>query len=161
MTRIPHVVFKGIMRNGRMVHDHPELFRKYKDSLEGKRVDLTLLEERKPKTRSQLGYYFGGIIEATCMTSNVFAGWTKEEIHEYLMTKLRSYSKEIFYPDGHREILSCHDRLEDYDLDQTKQYIDQVIIFLNMTHGLVVLDPDEYKYEKYHRTIVAPHESMD
>ncbi|MFA6917013.1 MAG: hypothetical protein WC222_11490 [Parachlamydiales bacterium] len=143
------IIFKGIVKNIKPVFDHPLLWEDQLKTLEGSRFDLIIEKETKPKTVSQLGYLFGGVIETTCLGSTCFEGWTKEEVLGYLLTKLTSYPKEVHYPDGHIEIIITHDDISMYDKDQMKVFIDKAIIFLSSTHGLVVLTPDEYRYEKY------------
>lgn len=153
MTRKTKIVFKGTARNGQLIFDHPKLWESQIFELEGKRFDLVIEQESKPKSISQLGYLFGGIIESTCLRSNVFEGWTKDEVLAYLLSKLTSYTKEVIYPDGHRELIVTHDDISGYDKEQLRLFIDQVIIFLSSTHGLVVLSPDEYRYEKYFKNV--------
>ena len=156
MTRKNRILFKGIVKNGKQIYDHPDLRKSFLEQIEGQRFEEITDIESKPKTRSQLGYLWGGIIEATCMASNVFAGWNKEDICDYLLSELTSYPKEIEYPDGHRKVMVVHDRLIDYDKEQLKVFIDRVIIFLADTHKLVVLTPDEYMTKKYFTKIEEP-----
>ena len=147
------VLFKGTVKNHRVIFDYPSLWESRLSQLEGSRVQLTLDAEEKPKSISQLGYYYGGIIEATCLASTVFEGWTKDEVHEHLVSKLRSYAKELIYPDGHREIVICTEEIHNYDKESMTRYIDDVLRYLSVQHGLVPLNPEDYKYEKYHKTI--------
>lgn len=147
------IVFKGTVKNEKLIFDYPHLYYKKVISLEGKRFEMVLNKEEKNKTRSQFGYYFGGIIEATCLQSSEFEGWTKDEVHQYLISTLRSYPKQIIYADGRREIVRFVESIEDYTLDQFSLYIDDVIKFLSVHHGISVLSPEDYKYEKYHKFI--------
>lgn len=150
------ILFKGKIENGKVLFDYPTLFESRKSMLEGNRFQMTFDAEEKPKTPSQLGYYFGGIIEATCMQSTAFEGWTKDEIHEYLVKRLRSYPKELHYPDGHKEIENCTEEVRDYKMDEWAKYIDDVIRYLTMHHQITPLSPEDYKYEKYQK-FINPH----
>jgi hypothetical protein len=137
------IIHKGIVVNGRIEYDRPNIYIEKVNSLEGERVDVIIEKEKKFKTNSQLGYYFGGIIE-TCLVTNAFEGWTKDEIDKYFRKKHLRYDRFFVHPITQKEYYTTFYRqLEDLSVDEMKKFIDDV---LNEIAEMEIypLTPDEY-----------------
>ena len=153
MARIKsEVIHKGLIRNGRFVWDRPEVVTKAMEALEGKRIKASFEEEDNDISRSQFGYYFGGIIRNTCLRSEIFKGWSVEEIDNHFRTKFLSLQnmKEMKLPDGRIRLVRIisHMSFEDISKDEMTEFIEKVIEELN-SHDIHPLSPDEYNLKKY------------
>lgn len=136
---------KGTIINGKKVYDFPKVHQARLDSLEGKRFEETLEAEHEKVTKYQWGYYFGGIIKGTCMNSEIFNGWTFNEIKKGLLTSLRTTDKVVIFPNGNEKIMKYTDDLKQYSKSEMVKYIDDVLNFLAELE-IHPLPPDYYKY---------------
>ncbi len=78
-----NIIFRGIVKQGKVKLDAPEKYLVYLSGLEGQRVELTLKKERHSRTLSQNAYYWGVVIE---ILSEHF-GYEPDEMHEALKIK--------------------------------------------------------------------------
>lgn len=78
-----NLIFRGIVKQGKIKLDAPDKYLVYLSGLEGKRVELTLQKERKSRTLSQNAYYFGVVIEIL----GQHFGYEPDEMHEALKLK--------------------------------------------------------------------------
>jgi hypothetical protein len=144
----PKYNHRGIVTNSKMIFDLPEMFNAKRTSLEGKRFSMILEEEFEPPTNPQRGYYFGAIIGLECINSSDFAGWTKDEIHNYLVEKITGYNKSVKIR-GKEQIVRCIDQISEYSKRRMNDYIEKVMLLLSTEHGIVVKDSSEYALQKY------------
>lgn len=136
---------KGILNNGKLIHDFPKVYKAKIDSLEGCRFELILEREHEKVTPSQWAYYYGGIIRGTCMKSETFSGWTFKEIHEAILKHLRTNTKVVIFPDGSETLMEYTDDLKQYSKLEKSKYIEDVLNFL-AEKDIHPLPPDYYKY---------------
>ena len=139
----PDIIFRGEVRNGKKIHDRPELYQMQLNDLEGKRFEEVIRPEHVPPSPNQRAYYRAGIIRMACMKSNFFAGYTEEEIHQELMRTLRAYIKNINDTD--------HEFTQEYSAFSKEQhalYIDDVLNWLAM-HEIYPEPPENFKFNRY------------
>lgn len=138
----------GTVKNGRVDYDRPVFYQSEMAKLEGKKIRAYFEEIKEKKTVSQLAFYFGGIVRKTCMGSTLFDGWMEEEIDQFFRKRFLTYIKTIQYLDKTSEFVQVINELRDLNKDEMTIFIDRVIQFL-AEHGIEVLDPEMYKYNKY------------
>ena len=147
MIKEPTVALLGIVKNYKRIYDKPNLNEERLKMFEGKRFRDIMEEVDEDKTPNQLAYYYGGIIAATCMKSESYAGCSKNEIDNYFQSKFLEYTttKEI-----HGEVcrLIVRDRLSRLSKKALANFINNVIALL-AEQKITVLSAYEYKYGKY------------
>ena len=104
-----------------------------------KEVLLTVSRFSGKKTREQLGYYFGGIVEFAAKNLHG-GGYTKEEAYYLIMEHC---SKRPVTNKRTGETCLRAMRLSELDKFRTAQLIDEAIIWL-ASEGCVVETPEEY-----------------
>ncbi len=125
------LIFKGIVKEGRVKLDAPERYLVHLSGLEGKRIELTLEKERNARTLSQNSYYWGVIIE---ILGNHF-GYDPESMHEALKFKfLRQHEDSDLVTVGSTAKLSTV---------EFGEYLDKVIQWAAQDYGIVIPDPGE------------------
>ncbi len=150
MSKEIQYAHRGIVKSGQFLPDRPDMLNKEFSSFEDKRIIVSIEKETKSRTPSQLGYYFGGIIQGECMNSNSFSGWTKEEIHQYFMKKLRRYSKTMHYESEDRTIIQYFtEDFSAYNREKMTKYIEDVKNYLANEESIICKEPEEYLLNKY------------
>lgn len=76
-------VFHGKIEGSIIQWDTPEKVREYLNSLEAKRVDITIKMERSQRSTNQNKYYFGVV----CKVLGDYFGYEVDEMHEALKMK--------------------------------------------------------------------------
>jgi hypothetical protein len=158
MSTEPKIRFYGTVVNGVRMYYRSQLHNSRLKQLEGKVFEETLEIKYEEKTDDQRGYYFGGIIRATCMETEAFEGWTFDEIRNELEGRYLSYAttKTIKKLDG-QEItteVKGRDSIADLSKKKMSEFINNVLNFL-ATLEIYPLSPEEYltgKYQSYVQT---------
>lgn len=144
------VYHTGIVRNGKPYFDLFKLYNAELLQLEGKRFQMTIQKEHVPKTQAQRGYYFGGIIRKSCMSTESFGGWEFDEIDNYLRRSVRTRKKVVVNKEGEERTVDFVDAdIEHYTKDEMAQYINDVLDYLALYHEIHPLEASKYKYGKY------------
>lgn len=90
-------------------------------------------------------FYFGIVIRKYCMESNVFHGHSMKNIHKILFEDLRGNEVSI---KGNKRIV-VDKPFEEYDNDDMKQYLSEIIPHLATDYGIYVKSKeDDYEYKK-------------
>jgi hypothetical protein len=137
----------GIIKNGNFKPYKPELFENNLQQYEGKPVYIVFQEYLPDKTQDQLGYYYGGIITGTCMQTEIFGGWTKEEIDNFFQSM---FLQETVYKEVAGEVrdFTIRRRISSLSKKDLSVYIQQVIQWLSL-EDIIVLDSELYIAKKY------------
>jgi hypothetical protein len=145
------IVFKGtITSRGVFVPERPLLYKARIDELKQKKVALTLEPDIPPKTTAQLAYFYGGIIRNSCVGSFDFDGWSADEIEKYIIASVCSYKKTM-WANGQEIVVHMIDEIRKYNKVQMSKFIEDVIRFLAVNHGIEVLPSEEMKLNKYEK----------
>jgi hypothetical protein len=142
---------RGYVHNGKRVYDHPDIQKMVLDELEGKRFEELIKKEHVSKSSKQLGYYFGGIIAATCMKAEKFGGWTRDEIDDFLREILRPY-KVVRSVNGKMTVEDKTDSLADYSVEEMSLFLEDVLNFL-ATEDIHPLSSEDYNLKKYYHEL--------
>lgn len=136
----------GKVVNGKMVFYNDSLHKEAVKSLEGKEFEVILKEKSKRVTTDQHGYYRKGVL-GTALEFEIFGGWSKDELHDFLADKflMEGYSKQI----GDKWV-EVHKTRSTASLNRKEmaQFIDNCIKWL-ATQGIVVLDSEHYILQQY------------
>ena len=99
---MPELEFKHHFRvdSDKFVWENPEMFEYYKRKFKGRRGYAVFFETVDDPTPNQYAYYFGGIIRKECMQSDMFAGWTEKEIHNFLFKEVMGILKQVKFKHG-------------------------------------------------------------
>lgn len=114
----------------------------------GKPMYLCLMPYREEKSVDQLGYLHGGIIEGTCIHTEMFGGWTHDEIYQYFLSKFAQYDVHKEASDGTIIEFPVREQIRDFSKKRMSKFIEDVIAFLSI-NDIYVLSPDEYIVGKY------------
>lgn len=137
------------VKNSKFIWEDGDMFLAKKRSLEGCRGFAIIEQVKEEISQNQYAYYFGGIIRSECMSSEQFAGWTESEIHQHLFSELRSYNKEVIYPDNKREVKTFVDDFSSYGKKDMSTYIEELIPHLNNEYEIFPKSSRYYSYNKY------------
>ena len=150
MSSKPIVRHNGYIENGVVYYHNIDLYNRKIQSLEGKKISVTIEEYREKATKDQFGFLFGGIIP-TALEHECYAGWEKRELvnhfeNEFLMEPVRKFkkinNKEVACP------IWIARKVSELDTKEMTIFIEKIIARL-AEEGIVVLSPDEYKTKKY------------
>ncbi len=76
-------IFTGTIRESKILLDKSQQFRDYLQTLNGKRIELTVEKLKHPRTNSQNRYYHGVVVKLIAQHT----GHDPEQIHELLKLK--------------------------------------------------------------------------
>ena len=143
----PIIKHIGIAKNGKFSPYKPLLMEKNLHKLDGKIIYITIQEQHPDKTLDQLGFYFGGIIRATCMETELFQGWLEKEIDSFFQS---TFLSRITYKEINGVLVEFPviDRISSLSKKRLSEYIESVIQWL-AGRDIYVLDPQEYLVGKY------------
>lgn len=139
-----------VPENGTPIFEDKEMYKAKMMSLEGKRSFAIFEEVPQKVTVNQHAYYRAGIIRRECLRSEDFGGWTEDDVHDYLLGKLRGTEKILHGKDG--EVVKVY-KLPDFRRYSKKdmiEYIEEVIALLNTEHNIYPKPAEHYKYPKYY-----------
>ena len=84
-------VFHGLVQQGKVKFDSPTKYAVYLSSLEGKRVEFTLLKERRNRSNQQNKLYWAVVVEILAE----YFGYTAEELHSELKLKFNPIHSKL------------------------------------------------------------------
>ena len=99
-------IFKGKVKNGKLLLDTPDLFQKVIYGLEGKDIEVTIQKLRKKRSLNQNSWYWGVAIELI----SDHTGLEPEEVHDFLKDKFLK-DKEIVIGGEKRMVTPSSTRL--------------------------------------------------
>lgn len=137
----------GVVKNGKFQAYKPELLKSELQEKEGQPVYLLVQDYEVEKTTDELGYYYGGIIAGTCMRTEIFGGWEKEEIDDFFQTM---FLDEHITKMMKGEVVSFNrrNRISKLTKKNMSMFINKVIQYL-ASEGIVVLPSEMYLKSKY------------
>lgn len=139
---------KGIFKNGKFKPFKPTMLKNDILSREGKAGYIVLEDYVEEKTKDELGYYYGGIITGTCMATEAFGGWEKNEIDEFFQNMFLS---EHMIKELNGEVVSFpyRNRISKLRKSEMAVFINKVIDYLQAHLDIEVLPSDMYIKGKY------------
>ena len=143
---------KASVRKGKISFRKPIVNQNNIERLEGKDIYVMYEEVYDPKTTDQLGYYFGGIIRATCMETELFGGWEFNDIDREFRTMFLTFTKYKELGNGEKVPIIYVDELRDLSKTRMSKFTENVLNWLAI-HEIYPLEPEEYKLGKY-KTII-------
>lgn len=152
MSIEPTIRFYGTIKNCHRSYYKPLLHNEALVALEGQEFEETLRPRFRETTVDQHAYYRAGIVKSCCMESEVFGGWTSEEVHDHFAEKFLSYQKikEIHTPKGAVLVeITVRESTADLGVKRMKEFIDKVLNYLASDHDLHPLSPEDYVNAKY------------
>ncbi|MCC7514513.1 MAG: hypothetical protein IT212_07455 [Bacteroidia bacterium] len=143
----PEIRHYGIIRGAKRIYYNPELHTRQMQDLDGKEFEEVIKEKHVKPSTSTHGYYRGGII-SSCLTTNEFAGWDKEEVNDYFCGLFLKRVVEKIFPDGKRVEVIHIGSTGDLNQREMNEFIETVVRYL-AEKGIYILSPDEYNLTKY------------
>ena len=141
-----------VVKNGKFCFEDKNMFEFKRRHLEGKRGYAVIEEEADKPSINQYAYYFGGIIRSECLSSNTFSGWQEHEVHEFLLSELRSHTKVVEKANGTTIVKTVVDDFSKFSKEDMSKYIEELIPYLLNEFGIHVKPAEYYKYNKYRVT---------
>ncbi len=145
----PSIRKYGIVRNGQRVY-YPgsvNVHIEQMKSLEGKEFEEEIKEKSNKPSLGTHGFYRGALI-ATCLTTEKFGGWIKEDIDDFFCNMFLKHVVEKIFPDNTRtEIIVIHSTgdLNQHEMNEFVAKVEQWMI----NEGIQILTKDEYNLSKY------------
>lgn len=110
---------------------------------EGQIIDVIYQLHDEPKTKNQLGYLWQGIIKSVCMRTEMFGGWTKDEIYEFFCAYFLADFKIMKDTKGEQVSVMTIKSLSRLNKRETSEFIDKIINWLALNE-IHVPSPDEW-----------------
>lgn len=141
----PIIKHYGIVKNYKLQFYNPQRYYANLRELNGREFENIIQEKKEDITLDQYGYYFGGILP-TALQSNIFGGWTKDELDAYLSKK---YLSKIVIKKIWNEIIEFRVTPSKTKISKKifSEFIEKVLIHMEI-EGIHVLSPQEYYLEK-------------
>lgn len=135
----------GKIEDGKVMLTDINLYHGIVHELEGKRIQIKIEELSLKYTDKQLNTYFGIIIGKHIMNISDFAGWTKDEIDNFLASKFRTEIKTIRDPSDMSEskMVSFIIPITKLNRKQFSRFIEEVILYLNEEYQLDIVIESE------------------
>jgi hypothetical protein len=114
---------------------------------EGQIIDVVYQLHEEPKSQNQLGYLWQGIIKSVCMKTEMFGGWTKDEIYEFFCGYFLLDFKELVDVNGEVQAVMVVKSLSRLNKRETAEFIDKIIRWL-AEQDIYVPSPDEWIQRK-------------
>lgn len=126
-------VFSGMVSGGQFQMDEPAQWASALNKLEGKRVYLSVRDERKQRSKRQNSYYWAVIIP---ILSECF-GYEPEEMHEVLLAEhAREYGENPLAPPKIK-------RTSSMSTEEAEVYYDRVRRWAIINYGVQIPLPNE------------------
>ena len=139
----------GIVRNGQRVY-YPgsvNVHIEQMKSLEGKEFEEEIKEKSNKPSPGTHGFYRGGLI-ATCLTTEKFGGWDKEEVDKFFCNLFLKHIVEKVFPDGTRIEITVIQSTGDLNQQEMNEFVAKVERWMT-DHDIQILTKDEYNLSKY------------
>lgn len=137
----------GIVKDGVFRPFDPKRSSEKLKQFEGQIIDVVYQLHEEPKSKNQLGYFWQGIIKSVCMRTEMFGGWTKDEIYEFFCGYFLVDHKTLIDSKGEQHLVRTAKSLSSLSKRQTAEFIDNVINFLAQ-NDIHVPSPDEWIQRK-------------
>ena len=118
-------------------------------ALNGKEFEETLSEKVEENSLDQYAYWYGGIID-TCLQTEMFGGWDKDEVDSYFCDLFLSY-KKVMIIDGEAKEITIKQGKTDVGKKRFTKLIEEVITWL-AKNDIIIKPSEEYNLSKY-RTV--------
>jgi len=148
----PKIRNYGRLKTGIFYPYKPQLFEQVKKDLEGKEVEVVIQERVYDTTMDQHGYWRAGIIR-TCMQTEIFGGWSEDDIHDFLMDENAGYDK-MFIIKGVNKIKRMVPSMASLSKKETAILITKTLAYLS-TLGIFPEEPQNYIIGKYKTQIIS------
>ena len=151
MSSEPTIRFYGAVKNGVREYLRPLLHQEMLKKLEGKQFEEVIQQRFEDESPNQHAYYRGGIIKATCMEAEAFAGLSERDIHDIFANMFLTYVRPVvvrFNGEERTFEVSHTDSTGDLGKKRMSEFIDKVLNFL-AEQSIFPLTPEEYFYGKY------------
>jgi hypothetical protein len=125
-------VFKGLITDGKIIHDTPAKFQAYLERLEGKHIEITVRKQRSQRSLNQNSYYFGVVVKLLSTET----GYEEEEIHDILKYQFL----KIGGSDGEFERVRSTSALSTSDFEE---YLEKIRRWSAGVLGIVIPLPNE------------------
>lgn len=142
----PEIKLHGIVKRSKKVYYNPDLYVKVLQELEGKEFEEIVKEKQEKPSKNTHGFYRGGII-ASCLTTEKFAGWDKDEIDDFFCNMFLSEKIEKVFGTTRTEITRIGST-GDLNQKEMNEFIEKVIHWLS-EEGIEILSPEQYNLSKY------------
>lgn len=147
MARKPEIRHYGVVRNRKKLYYKPELQLLQLEQLDGKEFEETIKERKQQISPSTHGYYRGGVI-TSCLVTEMFGGWTEDEVHDHFVNMFLTTIVEKVFPDGRRIEIPHVESTGDLSQQRMNAFIEDVVRYLD-ANDIKILSPEEYNLSKY------------
>lgn len=142
----------GKVVNGKRIYYNKELHQQFINDLEGKEFEEVIKIKFKKVSSDAHGYYRGGIL-GECLNYEMFASWTRDELHERLFAPMfLSYNTTVKSLNKEGEtVYENTTKIESTSSLSSKEmfeFCNKCIQWL-AEHGIIVHSPEEYLLGKY------------
>jgi hypothetical protein len=123
----------------------PNVLRSELKQYEGKNIYVSIEPEKTSSSPKQMNFYRGVILKEA-LACNAFGGWTKDELHDFLLYEVAGETKYI----DNKEAKIPGD-FEKISSNSTSfgRYIENVLYWLSGEAGVVIDNPKNYKTSNY------------
>lgn len=124
-------IFYGEVTDGTLGIYNKDRLKKWVQSLEGEKIELTVKKKRKKRSLPQNSYYWAVIVD---ILGNQF-GYTPDEMHEALKWKFLRLDRD----------LPTVRSTADLTTGEFIEYIEQIKVWAASEHDCYLPDPNEYE----------------
>ena len=123
-------VFSGRIEQGKVIYNNPTRYLAQVHSLEGKRIECVLRQEKSKRSNKQNNYYFGVV----CKVLGDYFGYDTEEMHDALKYKfLRKGAADL-------ETVQSTTKMNTAEFEE---YLEKIRRWAATDYGVVVPLPNE------------------
>jgi hypothetical protein len=123
-------VFSGRIEQGKVIYNNPTRYLAQVHSLEGKRIECVLRQEKSKRSNQQNNYYFGVV----CKVLGDYFGYDTEEMHDALKYKfLRKGAADL-------ETVQSTTKMNTAEFEE---YLEKIRRWAATDYGVVVPLPNE------------------
>jgi hypothetical protein len=123
-------IFTGRIEQGKVIYNNPTRYLAQVHSLEGKRIECVLRQEKSKRSNQQNNYYFGVV----CKVLGDYFGYDTEEMHDALKYKfLRKGAADL-------ETVQSTTKMNTAEFEE---YLEKIRRWAATDYGVVVPLPNE------------------
>ena len=149
MSKVKYRLY-GVIRNGIKKYYNPNLYNTVMAELEGKEFEEVTTEKHKRVSSDHHGFYRAGIV-GECAKSEMFGGWTRDEIHDSFADMFLSYKvAEKRIRDGKTIYVEVTKKESTSGISSKEmaEFCEKCIQWC-AENNIIIHDPEEYKLGKY------------
>jgi len=128
------LIFSGKIEKGKIILEDSAGFKKYVQSFEGKKIQLSICKYKTKRSLKQNAYYFGVIIP-------IIADWVGEDDKEAIHEALKNKFLEVRDNKGLKIVQST----AKLNTTQFEIYLERIRKWASIECGLVIPDPKSIK----------------